>query len=293
MKISNKNLKRIGMLLFLVVLAGCAVARTESGAIESPITLSTPWEWSAGWFDFLFVIPIAKLILWVGEQSNYALGIVAGTVAVSLVTLPIMIKSTISSQKMTLIQPEIKKIQDKYSGRKDQASQTRMSMELQQLYKDNNVSLGLSMIVPFLSFPIMIAMWHAIQRIEAVFAGSGFLGMSLSAIPAEAIKDFGVKYIILVLLVGVTQFISVEITNILGRKYNPDFKAPQGMMKNMNYIMLAMIVMMAFTMQTAMSIYWVTTSVFGFVRTVFIQYKFIIPSYGKKKPTSYLDKKGK
>lgn len=46
-----------------------------------------------------------------------------------------MIKSTVSQQKMQLIQPEMERIQNKYKGRKDQTSQMRMSAEIQALYK--------------------------------------------------------------------------------------------------------------------------------------------------------------
>ena len=42
-----------------------------------------------------------------------------------------MIKSTVSQQKMQLIQPEMEKFKNKYKGRKDQTSQMRMSAEIQ------------------------------------------------------------------------------------------------------------------------------------------------------------------
>lgn len=42
---------------------------------------------------------------------------------------------------MQLLQPELEKIQRKYKGRKDQASQMRQSAEIQNLYKKHNVSM--------------------------------------------------------------------------------------------------------------------------------------------------------
>ena len=79
-----------------------------------------------------------------------------------------MIKSTVSQQKMQLIQPEMEKIQNKYKGRKDQTSQKRMSAEIQALYKKNDVSM-LASFTTFLTLPIMFAMWQAVQRIEILY----------------------------------------------------------------------------------------------------------------------------
>ena len=46
-----------------------------------------------------------------------------------------MVKSTVSTQKIQLLQPELERIQNKYRGRKDQASQMRQNAEIQNLYK--------------------------------------------------------------------------------------------------------------------------------------------------------------
>lgn len=67
--------------------------------------------------------------------GNVAWGVVGMTIFINILILPIMIKSTESTQKMQLIQPEMERIQRKYAGRRDQASQMRQSAEIQALYK--------------------------------------------------------------------------------------------------------------------------------------------------------------
>ena len=91
----------------------------------------------SGIFDFLLVIPISKSIIYLGDVllNNIALGVILITILINIIILPIMIKSTVSQQKMQLIQPEMERIQNKYKGRKDQTSQMRMSAEIQALYK--------------------------------------------------------------------------------------------------------------------------------------------------------------
>ena len=73
-------------------------------------------------------------------------------------------------------------------------------------------------------------------------------------------------------LVGLTQYLAIEINNIM-LKRNPRYKVSkqQKSMKTMNIVMTAMIVWFALSMPTAMSLYWITTSLVTIIRTVYIQ----------------------
>lgn len=79
-------------------------------------------------------------------------------------------------------------------------------------------------------------------------------------------------YIIIVAIVGITQYLAIEINNIM-LKRNPRYKVSkqQKSMKTMNIVMTAMIVWFALSMPTAMSLYWITTSLVTIIRTVYIQ----------------------
>ena len=74
----------------------------------------------SGIFDFLLVIPISKSIIYLGDVllNNIALGVILITILINIIILPIMIKSTVSQQKMQLIQPEMERIQNKYKRKK-------------------------------------------------------------------------------------------------------------------------------------------------------------------------------
>ena len=188
---TKKYLKIICLVLFVVVLTGCTANTDSSGKlIESrAITLDTPWTLDAGIFDFLLVIPISKSIIYIGDVllNNVAFGVILVTILINILILPIMIKSTVSTQKMQLIQPEMEKIQNKYRGRKDQTSQMRMSQEIQNLYKKNNVSM-LSSFSTFLTLPIMFAMWQGVQRIKILYE-TNFFGFNLGIKPIDKIHS--------------------------------------------------------------------------------------------------------
>lgn len=271
---TKKILKIFCLVFFVAILTGCTQNLDSNGnLIESrAITTSTPWTLSAGWFDFLFVIPLAKGILFINEYvGNVAFGVIGVTIIVNLITLPIMIKSTVSTQKMQLLQPELEKIQRKYRGRKDQASQMRQSAEIQNLYKKNNVSMFGSL-ATFLTLPIMFAMWHAVQRIEILYDTIVF-GVNLGARPIEHIFSLDIPYIVLLILVALTQFFAMQINQIMARR-SPKYRPSNQMksMNTMNNIMTIFIIYLSATMPAAMSLYWITTNVITIVRTIYIQF---------------------
>ena len=270
----TKKILKVFCLVFLVaILTGCAQNLDKNGELiaSRAITMSTPWSLSAGWFDFLFVIPLAKGILFIDQYlGNVAIGVIGITIVVNIITLPIMIKSTISTQKIQLLQPEMEKIQRKYKGRKDQASQMRQNAEIQNLYKKHNVSMFGSFST-FLTLPIMFAMWQAVQRIDILYKTSIF-GINLGDKPINHIMEFSVGYIVLLLLVAGSQFFAIQITQIMAKR-SPKYRPSQQMksMNTMNNVMTIFIVYLAATMPAAMSLYWITTSLVTVARTIYIQ----------------------
>ncbi len=216
---TKKFLKVFALVAFVFVLTGCAQNLDQNGKLlaDRAINTSTPWSLDSGIFDFILTIPLAKGILFMTDAlGNVAWGVVGVTILINILILPIMIKSTVSMQKMQLIQPEMEKIQRKYAGRKDQASQMRQSAEIQALYKKHNISMFGSFST-FLTLPIMLAMWQAVQRIEVLYESSLF-GLKLGVTPMSQITSGAWYYLIIVLIVGITQYLAIEINNIMLKK---------------------------------------------------------------------------
>ena len=256
---TKKYFKIICLVLFVVALTGCTANLDSSGKLiaKRAINLNTPWSMKSGIFDFLLVIP------------NIALGVLLITFLINIIILPIMIKSTVSQQKMQLIQPEMEKIQNKYKGRKDQTSQMRMSAEIQALYKKNDVSM-LASFTTFLTLPIMFAMWQAVQRIEILYQTNMF-GINLGAKPIDHVFKFEISYIVLLAIVALTQYFAMKINTIMSKR-NPKYRETSQMqsMNMMNNFMTLFIIYFAAIMPAAMSLYWMTTNIITIVRTWYI-----------------------
>ena len=270
---TKKFLKVFALVAVIFVLVGCTSNLDKNGHLiaSRAITESTPWSLSElGFFDFILTYPIARGSLFISKLGHVAYGVVGMTICINLLILPIMIKSTESTQKMQLLQPEMERIQRKYAGRKDQASQMRQTAEIQALYKKHNISM-FSSFSTFLTLPIMLAVWQAVQRVEILYSSTLF-GLKLGITPMSAITKGEWAYIVIVALVGLTQYFAIEINSIM-LKRNPRYKVSrqQQSMKTMNIVMTVMIVWFAVSMPTAMSLYWITTSLITIARTIYIQ----------------------
>lgn len=277
MGFKDRRFKKILFLaVMLMVLVGCkANLDPDTGKLlaDRVIDNNTAWSFSQGWFDFLIVMPIAKLILLFENYIGIVAAIIIVTVLVNLITLPLSVKSSVMSQKMAMIQPQIEKIQNKYRGRSDQQSQMRMSAEISNLYKKYDIKMGQTMLLPFLSLPIMLAMWQAVQRIPSVYEAT-FLGLSFGSLPMDMITDGHFEYIIIVVVLAATQYLSIEIQNILQKRMK-NYKAPKNdQMKYMNIYMVVMMIFFSLNMPTAMSIYMIVTSLIAIARSVYIHFAY-------------------
>lgn len=273
--------QRVKKVLFLVaivfVLAGCTANLDANGAIkpERIIDNDTAWQLSQGWFDFLIVMPIAKLILLIESWTSTVPAIVIVTVLTNVLTLPLMVKSTVMSQKMQALQPQMERIQNKYRGRTDQASKARMSAEINNLYQKHGIKMGQTMLLPFLSFPIMIAMWQAVQRIPSVYEATLF-GLNFGEMPMRMITSGQWGYLVLIIVLAIFQFASMQVPQFLQKRsknYRPNKKGNKSMML-MNAYMMVLIIITSLNMPTAMSIYWIVTSIIAIIRSVYIHYQY-------------------
>ncbi len=291
---SRRTKHLLALVLIAFMLVGCTANLNSDGTLIAgrEINMSTPWSFSAGWFDFIFVIPIAKLILFIEPYTGIVISLIIVTIALNLLTLPLMVKSTVMSQKMQLLQPQMERIQNKYRGRNDQASKARMSVEINNLYKKHNVKMGQTMLLPFLSMPIMLAMWQAVQRIEIMYQAT-FLGFNLGALPMQEISAGNYNYIILIVLLGVLQYLSTEIQNILQKISSSRPIKQNKQTKFMGIYMTVIIVLFSLNMPSAMSLYWIVTSLIGIARSVYIHYNYTDKMLLKEEKPNYLTKKNK
>ena len=281
-------------LSLLFALTACTRVVDSEGIIipEKIITLSTQIGdilADESWFSAFFVFPISQAINFIAKYTGVILSIIIVTILIKLLTLSFTIKSTVASQKMQMINPELKKVQDKYAGKTDNESKMRMGQEMNAIYAKHQINPFGAILVMFIQFPVIIAMYQAVQRADAVVNGS-VMGNSLQISPMASITQGVWIFMAIYILMGVFQFISMKLPQYLQKKTAPvkekayankETKKSGPNMEVMMYTSIGMIMVLAINWPTAMSLYWLVTAIAQVAQTVFIQYKYITPNAGK------------
>lgn len=294
MKKLLQNKKMWIAMTLLFALSACTAVVDSEGIIipEKIITLSTQIGdilADESWFSAFFVFPISQAINFIAEYTGVILSIIIVTILIKLLTLSFTIKSTVASQKMQMINPELKKVQDKYAGKTDNESKMRMGQEMNAIYAKHQINPFGAILVMFIQFPVIIAMYQAVQRADAVVNGS-VMGNSLQISPMTSITQGVWIFMAIYILMGVFQFISMKLPQYLQKKTAPvkekaytnkEVKKSGPNMEIMMYTSIGMIMVLAINWPTAMSLYWLVTAIAQVAQTVFIQYRYITPNAGK------------
>jgi YidC/Oxa1 family membrane protein insertase len=96
---------------------------------------------------------------------TWALSIVGLVVVIRILLIPLFVRQIRASRAMQLIQPEIKKIQDKYKGKSDPASRQALTQETMALYKERGTNPFSSCLPILLQSPIFFALFRVLNGI--------------------------------------------------------------------------------------------------------------------------------
>ena len=217
------------------------------------------------------------------------LSILIVTIIVRLFIFLVTFKSTLSQKKMTDLQPELARIQQKYpNANTNQSQKQRLAEEQMRLYKKNKVNPLSQLLVLIIQFPIFIGVWGAMTG-SAVLSTGKFLDLHLSDSIWNTLK-LGPKghagwwtALVLIILMSAAQFFSMKvpqwIQKIKTKKVsrlgvNPAQKQQNKTANIVSYVMLAMIIIMGFTLPAAMGVYWFVGALVSLIQTLFTQVVF-------------------
>ena len=236
-----KNKRNIIITLLLVVLMF-----TLTGCNSDPEDLVRPIQGFTEFWD-IFVYPMAGIMWVIGKTigfGNYPLTIILSTLVVRTIAWPIYAKTNDMQLKMQLVQPEMEKIQKRYEGKEDEASKQRMSMETMQLYKKYGIGMS-GCLMPFIQMPLFIGFYRTISRmpysiktegnwIGSVFNSTELFGVDMILQQNQGFNELGeiieatgwttqkIGVLVLAILVGITQLISILISEARQKRQQED-----------------------------------------------------------------------
>lgn len=253
-----------------------------------------------GFWDII-INPMVTLLtaLYALLGNNVVLSIVVLTVAIRLLMYPLLARQRDSMKMQQELQPELKKLQDKYKDDREKLAQAQM-----ELYREHGFNPLSGCLPLFLQFPIFIALYQAIffavastpfQLVDLserllipgldglIPLNNIWLGMSLTEPPAPPSNP--AYALILPALVAATTWVQFRFTQArsTAAKEEADAKKPaksddekdsasdtmdqvQAMTKSMGTIMPIMFGFISLSLSVGLSIYFITSNLIGILQ---------------------------
>jgi YidC/Oxa1 family membrane protein insertase len=133
--------------------------------------------WPIKWVVELILVAFHYVWTWVGlhpdDGLTWVLSIVGLVLVIRAALIPIFVRQIKSQRKMLEVAPQLKKIQDKYKGKKDQFSREAMSRETMELYKRTGTNPLSSCLPLLLQMPIFFSLFSVLNDAQHEKAGGG------------------------------------------------------------------------------------------------------------------------
>ncbi|WP_349899129.1 membrane protein insertase YidC [Parafrigoribacterium soli] len=152
--------------------------------------------WPIKWVVELLLVSFHSVFTFFGMDPDagltWVLSIVGLVLVIRAALVPIFVKQIVSQRRMLEVAPQLKKIQDKYKGKKDQFSREAMSRETMALYKKTGTNPLSSCLPLLIQMPIFFSLFSVLNNAQReTVAGVGLLNPELSKSFGEAIL-FGI-----------------------------------------------------------------------------------------------------
>jgi YidC/Oxa1 family membrane protein insertase len=133
-----------------------------------------------GWYKALTFLGLDGASGW-----TWALSIVGLVITIRVILIPLFMRQIRSQRAMQLLAPDLKKIQSKYKGKKDQASREAMSRETMELYQKHKTNPFSSCLPLLVQSPIFLGLFRVLNTqlkpdVDGVFHPFGALTAKMS-----------------------------------------------------------------------------------------------------------------
>jgi YidC/Oxa1 family membrane protein insertase len=180
------------------------------------------------------------------KKASYLLTIILIAVLAKLITTPLSAAQFRNMQAMQALQPELKKIQEKYKDDKQKLGQAQM-----ELFREHKVNPASSCLPMLIQMPILIWVYYGIRYFVYRFENVGFLYLDNLANPD--VLELGGTLLPgpLVLLYGVSMYFSQKLLQT--PTGTPEQQQQQ---KMMSYMMPVLLVIILKGLPAAFILYW-------------------------------------
>ncbi len=130
-------------------------------------SLLTPLEWVVANIMVLVHQALGFIGFDPASGLTWALSIVGLTVIIRVLLIPVFVRQIKAQRGMQMIAPELRAVQDKYKGKKDQASREAMTKETMELYSKHKTNPFSSCLPLLMQTPVFFALFRVLNyRLE-------------------------------------------------------------------------------------------------------------------------------
>ncbi len=210
-----------------------------------------------GWFSFL-AKPLFLVLKWVHNNwiPNYGWAIVVVTVGINIIMFPLKLTSLKSMKKMQALQPEVKRIQEKYKGisMRDPRKQ-KQNEELMELYQKHGVNPMGGCLPMVLQIPFFIA-FYKVLRVAIELRGAEWLWVTDLSQPEH----------LPIRILPVTMVMS----QFLMQKMTPTTAVGSSGQQRIMYMMPLMMGFLFYGVSSGLVLYWLTSNIVGVAQQLII-----------------------
>ncbi len=222
-----------------------------------------------GWFYFLTKPFLFLLTALEKAAGSMAIAILVFTVLLKLVTLPLSLKSYHSMSRMKALQPELKRIQERFPDDK-----VRQSQETMELYKREKVNPLSGCLPTLIQIPIFFALYKVlyvnIEMRQAPFYG--WINDMSAPDPTSLLNLFGLIPVQLPLALQIGAWpVLMGLSMFLQQKMSP--QPPDKSQARIFMLMPLIFTYMLVRMPAGLVIYWTWSNLLGIVQQWYIMRK--------------------
>ena len=149
-------------------------------------SIMAPFKWlvsaiMVGFHDGLSAIGMSPASGW-----TWTLSIIGLVLVIRAALIPVFLKQVKAQQRMGRLQPDLKKLQDKYKGKTDPLSRQAMAQEQMALYKQHGTNPFSACLPLLIQTPFFFALFQVLSGISTA-AGQN---QGIGAMSAEQVKQF-------------------------------------------------------------------------------------------------------
>lgn len=223
-------------------------------------------------YNELLYRPLFNVLVFLYETVSFydmGIAIIALTVLIRLVLYPLSRHAVESQKNMMAVQPEVKKLQEKYKDNKEEQMKRVMA-----LYKEKKVNPFSGCVPILIQLPIIIALYQvflagfddgSLSSLYSFIPNPGALNHSFLGFLDLSLK----KNIILAVLAGALQFYQSKMMLDEQKKLQTtsssnDFST--NMSKQMTYTMPVVTVVVSYTLPAGLALYWAVTNLISIIQ---------------------------